>query len=117
MGMRWSSATRVAIAGLALGALGCSSQAVDQPAVAGGSGGDGSGVSGSGAGGSGTGGGAVDAEPPLGSNVALFDTDTEGFVFDSYHDPNSTNLADATSPSVPQPTLSFDTQGSPRSGS
>jgi hypothetical protein len=59
-----------------------------------------------------------DAGPLIGSGVALFDTTTEGFAFDGYHDTSSRNLADAMDPVTPPPTLSFDsTQGSPSPGS
>jgi hypothetical protein len=81
----------------------------------GGSGAGGSGVGGSGAGGSGVGGNPA---PPFQTDVALFNTDTEGFTFDGYHDLTATNLADATNPAVPPPALSFDaTQGYPLPGS
>ncbi len=59
-----------------------------------------------------------DAASLGGSGVALFDSDTEGFALDPYHDLTATNLADANKPAVPPPMLSFDaTQGSPSPGS
>jgi hypothetical protein len=56
--------------------------------------------------------------PLNGTAVAVFDTTTEGFMLDGYHDTAQTNLNDATNPASPPPSLSFDgTQGVPSAGS
>lgn len=81
----------------------------------GGAGGGGAGAGGA-DGGPDTGGDQVDAGPLVGSGIALFDSTTEGFAFDTYDEP--ANLAAPTNPSAPPPTLLFDaSQGSPSSGS
>ena len=116
-GKRRGCTSGLVIAGLVMAAWGCSSQALDQPAPL-----DGGGVGDGGAGGSGVGGSATGGSggnvigPLLGSSVAVFNGDIEGFDLNMYDEP--TNLASPTKPSVPPPTLSFDaTQGSPSPGS
>jgi hypothetical protein len=66
-------------------------------------------------GGAGTSGGGNATGPIVGSPIATFDTTTEGFQLNVYHDTSATNLAD---PAVgADPTFTFDaTDGSPSPG-
>jgi hypothetical protein len=67
-----------------------------------------------------TDGATTDAQRPapdiVGVPLATFDTDTDGFVLDTYHDASQTNLGDPSWSGLP-PTLSYDPgDGSPTAG-
>jgi hypothetical protein len=56
--------------------------------------------------------------PVPGTLIAGFDTTTEGFALDTYHDVAQKNLNDMMAPSDPPPTIGFDSsQGGPTAGS
>jgi hypothetical protein len=80
----------------------------------------GNGGSNGGGGTSGTqgGGGSTGMGPIVGSPVVTFNTSTEGFVIEAFHDLAQTNLGDPASNANPPPSIAFDgTQGNPDSGS
>jgi hypothetical protein len=66
----------------------------------------------------GTSGNYCNSGPVPGTIIAGFDTNTESFALDTYHDTAQINLNDIMAPANPPPALTFDaTQGGPTAGS
>lgn len=110
-------ASAVAVCGLALAASGCpedpNKNSMTYPS------GDAGTPSGSGGGGvqAGTG-GSTNMGPIVGTPIVTFDSTTEGFAIEAYHDLAQVNLGDPASVATTPPTISLDdTQGSPTAGS